>query len=556
MTKFNTMAFLAASAFALTAVPAQAQYRASPAQSLSGSCQDIETQNSGYVTAICRANDGRWRWSSIYYPHCRSDVANRDGVLSCVGAQGSAGNYMEPRSSGQTSVGAIVGMIAGALMGGNDQTLYEPGSRYPVWGERGYGDPRTDPRFGEQGWGYGSQGQWVSISRRQAWLERRISQGEQQRTLTRSEAGVLRRELSMLITLERRYSAGGLSVRERADLDRRFDALSMRIRLERRDDDGGWTNINQRQAQLDARIDAGVRNGSISNQEAVRLRAEFQAIARQEADYRQGGLNNAERAELDRRFDALSARIQADSRDDDGGWTNINQRQARLDARIDAGVRNGSISSLEARRLRDEFDAIARLEADYRQGGLTNAERADLDRRFDALSARIQADSRDDDGGWANINQRQAQLDARIDAGVRNGSISNQEAARLRAEFQTIARLEADYRQGGLTNAERADLDRRFDALSARIQADGRDDDGGWTNINQRQAALDDRIEAGVRNGSITSVEARRLRDEFDGIARLEADYRRDGLSIVERADLDRRFDDLSERINALRRDR
>ncbi len=475
MTKFNTMAFLAASALALTAVPAQAQYRTSPAQSLSGSCQDVETLNSGYVTAVCRAEDGRWRWSSIYYPHCRSDVANRDGVLSCVGAQTNAGNYVEQRSSGQAALGAIVGMIAGALLGGDEGTLYEPGARYPVWGERGYGDPRTDPRFGEQGWGYGSQGQWVSISRRQAWMERRISLGEQQRTLTRAEASAVRRQLASLILLERRYSAGGLSVRERADLDRRFDALTMRIRLERREVDGGWTNINQRQAQLDARIDAGVRNGSISGQEASRLRAEFQAIARLEANYRRGGLTNAERADLDRRFDALSARIQADGRDDDGDWTNINQRQAQLDARIDAGVRNGSISNQEASRLRAEFQTIARLEANYRRGGLTNAERADLDRRFDALSARIQADGRDDDAGWTNINQRQANLDARIDAGVRNGTISGQEASRLRAEFQAIARLEADYRQNGLSMVERTDLDRRFDALSARIEADRRD---------------------------------------------------------------------------------
>ena len=394
MTKFSTMALLAASAFTLTAVPAQAQYRTPPAQSLSGSCQNVESLNSGYVTAVCRTDDGRWRWSSIYYPYCRSDLAARDGVLACVGAQGSPGGYVETRSSGQAAVGAIIGAIADALLGGSDQDLYAPDARYPVWGQAGYGDPRTDPRFREQGWGYGSQGQWVSISRRQRWLERRISQGEQQRALTRSEAASLRRELSLLIVLERRYSAGGLSVRERADLDRRFDALSMRIRLERRDQDGGWTNINQRQAQLDARIDAGVRNGSISSQEAGRLRAEFQSIARLEADYREGGLTNAERADLDRRFDALSARIQADGRDDDGG-ANINQRQARLEARINAGVTDGSISGQEASRLRAELQVIARLESDYRDGGLTDAERADLDDRFDALSARIQAAGRD-----------------------------------------------------------------------------------------------------------------------------------------------------------------
>ena len=48
---------------------------------------------------------------------------------------------------------------------------FSPSARYPVWGESGYGDPRYDPRFGEQGWGYGApRGQWVSISRRGEWL--------------------------------------------------------------------------------------------------------------------------------------------------------------------------------------------------------------------------------------------------------------------------------------------------------------------------------------------------------------------------------------------------
>ncbi|HRD28784.1 MAG TPA: hypothetical protein PLO65_10840 [Caulobacter sp.] len=87
----------------------------------------------------------------------------------------------------------------------------------------------------------------------------------------------------------------------------------------------------------------------------------------------------------------------------------------------------------------------------------------------------MQADRRDDQDRWTSINQRQAVLDARIDAGVRDGSLTRAEAARLRADFNDLARMEADYRRDGLTNAERADLDRRFDLLSARIRADRRD---------------------------------------------------------------------------------
>ena len=79
--------------------------------------------------------------------------------------------------------------------------------------------------------------------------------------------------------------------------------------------------------------------------------------------------------------------------------------------------------------------------------------------------------------GWVTINQRQAQLDARIDVGVRRGEITRTEARRLRGEFNGIARLEARYRHGGLTNWERADLDRRFDRLSAQIRVQAHDGD-------------------------------------------------------------------------------
>ena len=80
-------------------------------------------------------------------------------------------------------------------------------------------------------------------------------------------------------------------------------------------------------------------------------------------------------------------------------------------------------------------------------------------------------------GSWQSINARQANLDRRIDQGVRNGQISRREATRLRGEFSSILRLEANYRRGGLTAWERTDLDRRFDRLSAQIRNERRDYD-------------------------------------------------------------------------------
>lgn len=80
-------------------------------------------------------------------------------------------------------------------------------------------------------------------------------------------------------------------------------------------------------------------------------------------------------------------------------------------------------------------------------------------------------------GSWQSINARQANLDRRIDQGVRSGQISRREATRLRGEFNSLLRLEANYRRGGLTAWERTDLDRRFDRLSAQVRNERHDRD-------------------------------------------------------------------------------
>ena len=97
-----------------------------------------------------------------------------------------------------------------------------------------------------------------------------------------------------------------------------------------------------------------------------------------------------------------------------------------------------------------------------------------------ALSASAASAQPYRNGGWTHIDQRQAQLDRRIDQGLRNGSLNRREAWRLRAEFRDIARLEARYRHDGLSRWERADLDRRFDRLSAQIRYERRDNQYGY----------------------------------------------------------------------------
>lgn len=70
---------------------------------------------------------------------------------------------------------------------------------------------------------------------------------------------------------------------------------------------------------------------------------------------------------------------------------------------------------------------------------------------------------------WVSVGQRQANLQQRIEFGLRTGALTRSEAYRLRAELQSIERLERRYRAGGLNRWEMADLDQRMDGLSRRI---------------------------------------------------------------------------------------
>ena len=94
-----------------------------------------------------------------------------------------------------------------------------------------YGPPRA-PAYGV------NHGGWQSISQRKYNLDRRIDQGVRNRTLSAREARNLRSQLNSLVRLEMTYQRRGLTLRERQDLDRRYDRLSAQVRIDRHDYNG------------------------------------------------------------------------------------------------------------------------------------------------------------------------------------------------------------------------------------------------------------------------------------------------------------------------------
>jgi hypothetical protein len=157
---------------------------------------------------------------------------------------------------------------------------------------------------------------------------------------------------------------------------------------------------------------------------------------------------------------------------------------------------------------------------------------------------------------WMPMIERHAVLLDRIDAGLATGDITPAEAAGMRADMRALVSLEGRYRWGGLSAREKIDLDRRFAMIDDELRIAMR------TGAPERVLALEDRkleaeerIDAGVNSGQITAAEAAALRDDFSALLATEADYRVDGLSRAERVELDRRFDELSDRIQLARTD-
>ena len=77
---------------------------------------------------------------------------------------------------------------------------------------------------------------------------------------------------------------------------------------------------------------------------------------------------------------------------------NVNEREARIRARIERGISDGRITRAEAHGLYRELGSVEAAERRYKSDGrITNRENADLNRRLDRLADNVRIQLRDDD---------------------------------------------------------------------------------------------------------------------------------------------------------------
>lgn len=222
----------------------------------------------------------------------------------------------------------------------------------------------------------------------------------------------------------------------------------------------------QRRQQVEARISESLASGAISRVDAESVRRQYESIVDAEARYAaNGGISTAERNDLRIRYRAMIDQVN-DSRENQGNaYQSIANQRAAFDSRINQALQQRRISSALAQQLRRDYQGLAQLETSYRRNGLDTRERADLDARFDGLERRL-----NDSGFGNNANSaRWSQLEARIAASERNGSLSRRGAVQLRTEIGDLSRLDAAYAANGLNSTERAYLVRRYAETEARI---------------------------------------------------------------------------------------
>ncbi|MGB4359386.1 MAG: hypothetical protein WBJ19_03105 [Rhodoferax sp.] len=157
----------------------------------------------------------------------------------------------------------------------------------------------------------------------------------------------------------------------------------------------------------------------------------------------------------------------------------IDRAQQAISARIQQGMASGHITPSEARELLRRDREIDLRESRFKANGTTTPqERQQLRVDVDRLGNEVERLMMNNDyvqppGNFASttpgIDNRQINISARIDEGVRSGRINQREARRLHNRERAIARHEAAYKRDGVvTPQERRQL---RDEL-ARLNAD------------------------------------------------------------------------------------
>jgi hypothetical protein len=162
------------------------------------------------------------------------------------------------------------------------------------------------------------------------------------------------------------------------------------------------------------------------------------------------------------------------------------QRDVKQQQRIENGLKSGQLTTREAAKLEREDAKIDHAEAKaMKDGNLSNAEKARITRMQNQASQDIRSEKHDAQTGNPNSAssqrmqadvQRNVNQEQRINAGLKDGSLTNHEAARMeRGQAKTDRQEARAGRDGVVGKREQAGVQRAENRQSARIRGQRHD---------------------------------------------------------------------------------
>lgn len=149
----------------------------------------------------------------------------------------------------------------------------------------------------------------------------------------------------------------------------------------------------------------------------------------------------------------------------------MDKRINELQGRIDEGVKSGSLTQAESKKLQTRLDAIRKNFDTQRKRGLSDQEFRSLDKRLNDLRNDIFKEKHDPQTARSGdkIVKRINELQRRIESGEQTGSLTAPEVKNLQSRLDRHREQFEKAKQNTLSDSEIKSIERNLDALSKEI---------------------------------------------------------------------------------------
>ena len=379
-------------------------------------------------------------------------------------------------------------------------------------------------------------------------VQNRIEDGLNSKRLTEQEASGFKYDLERIQSLHQLLtSSSSSSIRltdaQSLQLALDLDRLSSRLESTMHDRQIELPEIDKAQDEIAARLAAALDKGILSKDEADDLKEEFQKVAEREATLKSYGrpLTSEESLALAVDLEKISRELDLKMRTKDTEGSDYKDKEAKVSARIAAGVVTGKLTLAEASYLKDRLEKLEAKATEWRkQGeGLSADESRALLLDLEKLSIQVERRLNDPRYSWMGLSKAVADLQIRMEAAKEAGRISEADLTRLNKDLDKIKanweQVRAAGTEGTYPLKDTVYIVFSLDQLSDKLADTLSDRDVEVPELEARKTYIDQRIAAGVVSGRLTPDEGQRLLDEFDRINEKESVFRASKKELSER---------------------